>query len=899
MRWFRRRNAERELEEEVRDHLDRLTADYIRAGMTRDAARRHALVEFGGADLAKEECRDLRPGRIASQVARDISYAVRMLRKSPGFTAVAVLSLALGIGANTTIFSAIDALMLRPLPARNPEQLVAFRIDDRFHPAPNYVTTYRLYERYRGLAQFFSGVALVAPANRAGIKFGNSAPMQTRIALVTGNYFPMLGVDAAIGRYLTPDDNRVLGGHPVAVISYRLWQRELLGAPSIAGRSLTSLGVTYSIVGVMPAGFSGSEAGRPVDVWLPILMAPQAYPERPWPRFVGNVIARLQRGASLSQAEAAAKVIYRQSRIEGLGARATPQAIQALDADSWLSLEPAGPGYSTQRPLFRRPLTILMIVVALVLLIACMNAANLLLARSEARRREIAVRLAIGAGRGRIAAQLLTESLLLAAIAGALGLLFARWGTVSLATMVRSGPVGFNVSSISLDLDTHMDWRILVFTIGLCVFNGVLFGLAPAFRGSRLSLAPSLMARGADAQSVGGRFGIGKTFIIAQVATTLVLVVAAGLLVRSLRNLQTENLGLDRDHVLQVWTAPGQAGRTGPRLVPLFEKTQQHLSELPGVLAASPSVYGLLSGGSGFVGADVHVQGFNAPPGDDPHAEGDVVMPHYFEAAGMRLLAGRDFNASDTETSPRVVIINETIARHFFPGQDPIGRRIGFGTSATGAEMEIVGVVNSAKHSSPREGDRMVQFTPYRQDTSHLLQMCVLVRTAGPPAGFFGRIRDEIRAIDPDLPVVKIETIDEQIDDVLVPERLIASLAGWLGVAAVVLACLGIYGVMSYKVALRTNEIGIRVALGATRAGVIALVLRESFGRVAMGIAIGTPLLLGGRRLIESILFGVSASDPFTIASAAFLLLMVAAIAAFLPALRVSRVDPVIALRHE
>jgi len=487
--WFRTDRAEGQLDDEIRDHLRRLTTDYIRAGMPPDAARRRALAEFGGTDLAKEECRDVRSSRIASQTVRDLSYGLRMLRKSPGFTAVTVLSLALGIAANTTIFSAIDALVLRPLPARNPDQLVAFRIDDRFHNTPNYVTSYALYERYCALTDFFSDVALITPANRAGINFDGAAAIQARVALVTGNYFPMVGVGPALGSYLTPDDTRVFGERPVAVISHRLWRRELLGASSIAGHTMNLLGVTYSIVGVMPRGFSGSEAGKPVDVWVPMSMAEKAHPDRSWRRFVGNVIGRLKPGASRAQAEAAAQVLFRQSRIESLGASRTPQQIQALDAEARPSLEPAAAGYSTQRPLFRRPLVILTIVVALVLLIACMNAANLLLARSEARRREIAVRLAIGAGAGRIAAQLLTESLLLAMIAGGLGLALARLGTVALAGMVRSGPVGANVSSISLDLDTQMDWRILAFTIGICLLNGILFGLPPAFRGSRVALA--------------------------------------------------------------------------------------------------------------------------------------------------------------------------------------------------------------------------------------------------------------------------------------------------------------------------------------------------------------------------------------------------------------------------
>jgi predicted permease len=537
--------------------------------------------------------------------------------------------------------------------------------------------------------------------------------------------------------------------------------------------------------------------------------------------------------------------------------------------------------------------------VALVLIIACFNAANLLLARAEARRKEMAVRLAIGAGAGRIAVQLLTESLLLAAIAGAAGLAFARWGMAALAGLVRSGTVAVNANSIAMDLDIHMDWRILAFTAGLCLLNGILFGLAPAFRGSRVSLAPALIGRGAGARIVTRRFGLGKALIAGQVAATLVLLVAAGLFVRSLRNLRLEHLGFDRDHILLVWTNLSLTARAGTPAISLFEKTQQRISALPGVVAASASISGLLDGGNSFVGSDVHVQGYTPPPGDDPHSDSDTVMPKYFDAAGMRLLAGRDFNAGDAENAPKVVIINEVIAKHFFPGQNPMGRRIGFNPVSTGAEFEIVGVVSAAKRSNPRDGERMSHFFPYRQDIRHLAQMCVLVRTAGPPAGLANRVREELRAIAPDLPIVKVETIEEQMDDVLVPERLIASLAASLGGVAVLLACLGVYGVTWYKAALRTNEIGIRLALGATRASVVGLVLRDSLSQVAMGILLGVPLILAVGRLAGSLLFGVGVSDPVTVGGAGLLLLTVAGFAGYLPATRVSQVDPVSALRHE
>jgi predicted permease len=898
--WLKRRDErERLLDEELRDHVARQTADYIRDGMAPGVARRRALVEFGGEELAKEECRDLRAWRIAEQVWRDVGYAARMLVKRPGLTAVAVLSLGLGIGANTTIFSAIDALMLRPLPARNPEQLLAFRIDDRYHSAPNYVTLYPLFERYQTLTRFFSDIAMVSPLNRAGLKISGVDAGQARVALVSGSYFPMLGVNPAVGRYLTPDDDRVLGGHPVAVISSRMAARHLPANRELAGQTLTLLGVAYTVVGVMPPGFSGSEAGRPVDVWVPVAMAPQANPERRWPRFQAAVIARLKPGESRDQAEAAARVIFRQSKIEDLGPHPRPEAIQESDRESRLTLEPAGPGYSVKRHLFRQPLTILMIVVALVLIIACLNTANLLLARSEARRREMAVRLAIGAGAGRIAVQLLTESLLLAGIAGAAGLAFARWGMAALANLVRSGPVAVNANSIAMDLDDHMDWRILAFTAGLCMLNGILFGLAPAFRGSRVLLAPALIGRSADTRIGTSGFGLGKALVVGQVAATLVLLVAAGLFVRSLRNLRVEDLGIDRKHILLVWAAPSLTARTGTAVVSLYEKTQQRISALPGVVATSCSVGGLLNGGSSFVGPDVHVLGYTPRPGEDPHSDADTVMPKYFDAAGMRLLAGRDFNAGDTENAPRVVIIDETIAKHFFPGQNPIGRRIGFNPVSTGAEFEIVGVVSAAKRNTPREGERMSHFIPYLQDVRHLGQMCLLVRTAGPPAGLANRVRDELRAIDPDLPIVRIETVDEQVDDVLVPERLVASLAACLGAVAVLLACLGVYGVTSYKAALRTNEMGIRLALGATRGSIVGLVLRDSLSQVAIGILLGVPLILAVGRLAGSLLFGVGVSDPVTVAGAGLLLLAVAGFAGYLPATRVSQVDPASALRHE
>jgi len=836
---------------------------------------------------------------------QDLSYGLRMLKRSPVFTAVAVLSLALGIGANTTIFSVVDALMLRTLPVRNPEQLVAVTTNDI-----GFYSSYPWFERYRDLAQVFSGVSAICLVDRYNVRVNNPAgdsslndTGQVGIALVSGNYFSTLGVGTVIGRPLAADDDRVPGGHPVAVISDSYWERRLGREADVVGRTLSLNETTYTIVGVAPPGFSGEWIGQPSDVWIPIAMQAQVMPEKPllsdqhanWVR----IVARVKPGVTIKQAEAAAQLSYQQLLRERTGPNPAPQESQRI-AGSQLSLVSAARGFSPQRQSFGQALMIVLILVALVLLIACANVANLLLARAAARHRELAVRVALGASRLRIIRQLLTENFLLVLIGGSLGALFAAWGTSALAGYLGSGlpRMGF-ATPATIDLDLRLDLRMLAFTGAVCLFTGLLFGLAPAFRTSRVALASALGRRGADLGGSAARFSMGKGLVIMQVALSLLLLVGAGLFVRTLRNLKAQDIGLDRQHVLLVWAAPFQAGRSGTEVAALYQKAQECVSALPGVLSASPSNSGVLTGGgSGAPSETLTVEGQSPKPGLSGGVAGAAVGPGFFRTLGMTFLSGRDFTEQDTETAPHVAIINETLARFEFGEQNPIGKHFAR-RGETGYPWDIVGVVRDTKDRNLREQNLGVTYVPYHQQVNKLGIMCLAVHTSGNPASIATRVRQELRDIDPNLPVLNVTTVEQQLNGILVQERLTATLAGFFGLLAVLLACLGLYGVISYAVTRRTSEIGVRLALGATPAQVLRMVLKESLVLVLVGIAVGVPVSFAATRLISAMLFGVGAADPLTIGVAIVLMIAVATLAALLPARRASRVDPLVALRYE
>ena len=895
MKFWRQRKDE-ELDTEIRNHLDEAIRDRLARGESPDEARANALREFGNVGLVKEVTREMWSWACLERLIQDLRFGLRMLRKHPGFSLIAILTLALGIGASSAIFSLYDALMLRTLPVRQPEQLVLFRRAESSNRTI-YDVAYPMFERLREQPQVFAEVAANWLIERSETADSPGAdPDQARVGMASGNYFDTLGVQAISGRTFTLDDNRVQGGHPVAVISHSYWQRRFALTPDVVGRTLTLTGTTYTIIGVTPRGFSGEWVGRPADLWVPFMMASQVMPEVPGgpAKFPALVIARLKPGVTAQQAQAASQLIYQQELIAEASSNLTPEQRQFI-AQRRIELESAASGYSAQRQALAQPMAILAGMVSLVLLAVCANVANLLLARAATREREMAVRQSLGAGRVRIARQLLTESLLLAVAGGAAGLLFAAWGTNLLKALLTAGPLSTGIEDNSLALDMRLDGRVIACAAVLCLGASLLFGLAPAFRSSQVALTTALKER--SASNGRARFSLSKLLVIAQVALSLVLLIGAGLLVRTLRNLQRQDTGFERNHLLMVWAAPVRTGRTVPALADFAQSVQQRLSTLPGAQSVSVSTGGLLDGNvRGGQSETLQVEGQAPKPGLAISSLG--VSPGFFATVGTPLVAGRDFTPQDSETAPQVAIISETMARFFFGNVNPVGKRFN-AMGGAGFPLEIVGVAKDAKLGTPRD-QRGAWYFPYRQNGRFLrLNWCIALRTIGEPTDLTARVSQELRELDPSLPVLRFTTLEGQLNRVLAQERLIAALAGFFSVLAALLACLGLYGVIAYTVARRNNEIGLRLALGATPTNVLWLVFSESLWLTLGGIALGVPAALAATRLISARLFGVNPTDPFTLVASALLMMAVAATSALLPARRAARVDPMVALSRE
>jgi predicted permease len=831
---------------------------------------------------------------------RDLRYAARGLRRSPAFATVAILSLAIGIGANTAIFSLVDALMWRPLPVANPDRLAIVDISG------NWTLTHGQFERLRD-APSGADLSAIIRTDRYNVVVSSAGPAAAivdegpvRLALVSGNYFATIGVTPSIGRALTVDDDRD-GAAPVAVISDAYWRGRLLRAPDVVGRRLTFTGIAYDIVGVAPPGFSGEWVGRPADVWIPITAQPRIMTEIPvgLPNAGVTAIGRLRDGASLTQMAAALQVALTRD-LQAAGPTLSA-AQQRMIATARIQVEPGGRGHSPQRTSFGASLTILMLAVGLVLLVACANIANLMLARAEARRRELSIRVALGANRAQLAGQLLAESGLVAATAGALGLAIARWAATAIAAFVRTDPSG-RVAGLALDLDLAIDARWLAFTAAISCLAAILFGLLPAMRASAVSVAAALSARG-DSASSGLRFRAGRLLVVSQVACSLVLLVGAGLFVRTLRNLSTQDLGFARDRLLLIWALPGQTGGRGAAAANYWQGLTATLEALPGVASASASNQGVLNGADagGGSGPALRVEGGQSVQTGLPGWR-SFVTPRFFETMGIPLVAGREFTERDTADAPRVVVLGQAFARHYFGDRNPVGLRIWFPEDA-GAPTAIVGVAKDATSGTPREALQRPGLTYFsyrdKEAARRLRAMTIAVRTSASPLPLVPHIRRALREVDPNLPVIKIDTVDQQLADVLVQERLMAALSGFFGTIALLLACLGLYGVVSYSVGRRTSELGVRIALGATRRQVLGLVLGESVWLVLAGVAIGVPVTLAGARLVAARLYGVAATDPLTIAAAAAAMTVTAATAALIPARRASHVDPIVALRAE
>jgi predicted permease len=1009
----RRQRFLHDLDQDIGDHLARETQDNIDRGMSPEEARCAALRKFGNVARLQEDTREVWSVVWLERLVQDVRYGLRMLRLSPGFTIVVVLTLALGIGANTAIFSLINAVMLRSLPVENPKQLVVLRWGARNSPnihgymssgdcpsnlgrdtaSPSGCSFSQPMFREIAQANAFSGVAAFANSGRLDLT-GNGPASVINGQIVSGDFFRTMGVQAAAGRVLqAADDNPAAA--PVAVLHYGYWQSALGGSPGVIGRTIELNSVTFAIVGVAEPRFTGITPGSDYDVWLPLSDAqritnPQLWQDRQGdPRYWWlTIVGRLKAGAPLAQTQAALTVLFRNEMLHetvplflagamagaagpllgpppggpsagrdmvfgapplalqtGKGpammiapgpgptsgpnsgpgpgrvptfvpspssAAASPAAPPPTSAPKTLSsaadnpeltLAPAASGLTGDRSRFSDPLYLLMLAVGIILLIACANVAGLMLARAAARQKEMAVRLALGAGRVRIIRQLLTESFLLSLLGGVLGIFFAYWGAHAIVSFVSSNqtrPLGFA---------TGVDLRVLAFTIAVSLLTGILFGIAPAFRSARVNLTPALKeGEGSSASSghSGGKwFSIGNALVVAQVALAIVMLVGAGLLVRTLANLRNVDVGFDSHNILIFGLDPGLAGYKGAQIDSFYRDMQGRLAQTPGVKSASYSMMPLLSNG-------LMVTIFHWPgTPEDQRSEADTlgVGPDFFETLHIPFLAGRSFYASDFElaasnggdtptSAPTPVIVNRAFVEKYVGKENPVGKQFGAGPAdehgPANPGYEIVGVVGDAKYSDLRRDIHATMYSP-----QHIGGASFELRTAAEPQAILPAIRETIAQVNANLPLFNVTTESQQIDRLLFQERLVARLSAFFGLLALVLACVGLYGLLAYEVSRRTREIGIRMALGAQPAGVLRLVLRQGIVLALIGAAVGIAAAFGVMRYISMMLYDVRSNDPLTMIAVVVLLTLVALAACSIPARRAMRVDPMVALRHE
>jgi predicted permease len=833
-----------------------------------------------------------------STLIQDLKFGLRVLVKNPGLTAVIVVTLALGIGANTAIFSVLNAIMLRELPVQSPKQLVllgAGRSAGSNDSVPSTdLYSYPFYRELRQKNQVFSDVSAMLSLlfTKMHGAVGGSAELEPMdVQLVSGSYFSFLGVKPVLGRSFTEAEDEPAGGHPVAMVSYSWWNRRFARDPAIVGKTVTLGSTVYTIIGVTPQGFFGATVGESPNLWIPLSMEKQVSPG--WNGLDNSafqslyILGRLKAGVSVGPAQANVNLLARQIWQEQSGSVLTKRQQEDLQ-HAQIELTSAARGLSRIRFQASMPLQILMAVVGLVLLIDCANIANLLLARAATRQREIAVRMSLGAGRMRLIRQMLTESLLLALAGGGLGVALAWWASDGLLAMIPHG-------GDPLPLDVTPDAHVLGFTFIVSVATALLCGIAPALRATRIALSSSLK-EGRGAVSVASRTSLAKTLIVSQVALSLVLVIGAGLFLRSLVNLSNVDTGFNKENVLLFGIDPPSVGyKEDSRLVSLYQQIEQRVSALPGVRAASISFFTFAEGDWT---SPVSVIGRTPTREDDMMAMHNVVGPGYFTTMGIPLLLGRAFGTQDTGASPKVAVINETMARWYFPGGSPIGRHFGYGGDpAHSNDIEVVGVVKDAKCTDLQERPFPAAYYPYTQLVHYMYEL--EVRYTDKPQPVISEVRQAIGQVDHSLPVAYEATLAEQVDRSVAGFALIAHLSTFFGLLAAFLACIGIYGLMSYAVTRRTNEIGIRMALGAERSGVLWMVMRESMMLVAAGLMIGIPAALAAGRLVPNVLYGIKATDSTTIALSALMMIAVAALAGYLPARRAANVDPMVALRYE
>ena len=945
--FLRRGQLQSDLEEEMREHL-RMKAEALEEeGMQPREAQYAARREFGNALLLRERSRDAWGLAWLETLLQDLRYGLRQLRRNPGFTIVAILTLALGIGANTAIFSLIDAVILRSLPVQDPSQLVLLRwsanqnrrgsinsssfgdCDDSFRSAIASGCTfpYPLLQTLQSETDVFSGITAFGGPDDL-VLGGNGPAIIARGEVVSGDYFSTLGVKAAVGRTLGPADNGP-SASPAVVLSYAFWQRAFGGDRSAVGRTIVLNSVPFTIAGVAERSFTNLAPGKTQDLWLPI--ATELRLNIPWVTDLQSLrnwrvvlLGRLQPGVSIQKAQAAADLAFQNEVLHG------SQPVWKASDNPKLELVPAQQGLTGLRGFFSMPLYVLMFVVGLILLIACANVAGLLLSRAAGRQTEMAIRLAVGAGRRRIVRQLLTESVLLSLGGGAVGILFAYWGVrliVSLASSDRIGPFPFVVSP---------DWRVLAFTVSICLLTGIFFGLAPAFRSARLDLTPALKGNSSSPSlrgwRAGGLFHLGKSLVVVQVVLSVVVLVGAGLLVRTLRNLRDMNPGFDTRNLLLFEIDPTLQKYDPSHVQSFYRELQQRLAALPGVISASYSHPALLNGS--LTATDYHLEG--QPEKENVPSDRLAIGPGFVSTMHIPLIGGRTFTDEDfqqaaeataieqkasaaaksktphsaaTEQSavtPSVAaLVNQTFARKYFPGQNPLAKRLlapvdseeGGAASRRSIPRRswvIVGIVGDTKYQNLRREVHPTVFVPITGGGAHFE-----LRTARGPAALIPSIRRTVELVNKNLPVYHIQTQTHSIDDLLIQERLIARLSTLFGLLALLLACIGLFGLLSYEMARRRREIGIRMALGAEKSDVLEMVIGQGLKLALIGVAVGVGGALALTRFLSSLLYGVKPTDPLTFIAVSLILIAVALAACYIPARRASKVDPMVALRYE
>ena len=895
---LQRSRMESEMDAEMRFHVETYADDLVRQGMARTEALRQARVEFGGVEQKKEECRDARGVTLVENFVQDLKFGARMLRKNPGFTAIAVLTLALGIGANAAIFTVISAVMLRPLAVQHAERLVAVGDPARVHSwstgTPQTDSfSYPLYREVRDRNEVFSSLLASSRLDNARV-MTNKGPEDVRGRMVTENYFETLGVEALMGRTFTSADGRVPGDDPLVVISYGCWQRRFGGSQDVLGQMVRLNGAPLTIIGVMSPKFQGEVVEDQTDFWAPMMMEPQLMPQKAYLEDAGAssllLLGRLKPGITLRQAKANIDALVKQALTGALDGKLSSddrEAVRKMKVD--VPVSEGGRGLSRVRVEYGGALWLLMGMVALVLVVACINVANLMLARSAARQKEMGVRFAVGAGAGRVIRQLLTESLLLAALGGALGLLLAQWGAALLVKMAGAG------SGVRERIS--LDWRVVGFTAAVCVASAILFGLGPAVRFVRVRLGTALGEGGRDSGSR-MKMGTARLLLGAQIAMGVFVLMGAGLLMRSLRKLETADLGYSRDNLLLVRVDLGASGYKGDALHAATQELLDRFAALPGVKGASASTNGLYSGSES---SDVILLDGLRPADDQNESADDEIGPDYFSTIGVPMVLGREISRGDFAKHARVMVVNQTFAKSYFGERNPLGHAVKIQDSdhPNALPYEIIGVARDIRDHNVRKAAKRRMYAPLSAGGFDETGAINFEIRAEHPARLVNEVRQTVLRLNPELSMDRPETANDLVGETLGSEALVAWLSALFGALVLLLVCIGLYGTMAYNVAIRTKEIGLRMALGVPRAAVIWMVAREAWLVLVIGVVIGVPAGIGGSRLLGALLFEVGGGDPVSISWAILALICVCLAAAVVPARRAVRVEPMVALRYE